>query len=54
MRHYTVKTIRIPDRPDVLWIVVTPLEQILVNLCADPTAKILWLVQRLECPLPDR
>ena len=51
---YTVKNVLIPDRPDVLRIVITPTRKILINRSAAPDAKIIWLLQRPDDRVPFR
>ena len=42
---YTVKNVLIPDRPDVIKIVISYSKLMLVNKSASADAKIIWLLQ---------
>lgn len=45
---YTVRLVDIPDRPDIIKVVITPKRQIYVNISAARDAKIIQLVQSLD------
>lgn len=54
MKNYRTKIVDIPDRPDVLRIVITPTRKILINRSAAPDARIIWLLQHLDDRVPFR
>lgn len=47
-----VKMASIPERPDVLKVVLTPAKLTLLNRDAAEDAKIIWLMQNLENDFP--
>lgn len=49
---YTVKNVLIPDRPDVIKIVISYSKLMLVNKSASADAKIIWLLQRPDDLFP--
>ncbi len=51
MKH-TVKIVDIPDRPDVIKLIITTARLTLVNRSAAPDAKIIWLLQRPDDVFP--
>lgn len=51
MKH-TVKIVDIPDRPDVIKLIITSARLTLVNRSAAPDAKIIWLLQRPDDVFP--
>lgn len=48
----TVMTVDIPDRPDVIKLIITTARLTLVNRSAAPDAKIIWLLQRPDDVFP--
>lgn len=52
--NYTVKIVDIPDRPDVIKLIITTARLTLVNRSAAPDAKIIWLLQRPDDVFPAR
>lgn len=45
---YAQLSVLIPDRPDIIKIIIVPAGKILINKAAAPDAKIIRLVQRLD------
>ena len=52
MKQYRTKLVDIPDRPDVLRIVITPTRKILINRSAAPDANVIWLLQHPDDRVP--
>lgn len=50
--QYEVHFVRIPDRPDVIKLIITTTPLTLVNRSAAPDAKIIWLLQRPDDVFP--
>lgn len=48
----TVMTVDIPDRPDVIKLIITTARLTLVNRSAAPDANIIWLLQRPDDVFP--
>ena len=51
---YAVEIVDIPDRPDVIKLIITTTPLTLVNRSAAPDAKIIWLLQRPDDVVPAR
>ena len=49
---YTVEIVDIPDRPDVIKLIITSARLTLVNRSAAPDTKIIWLLQRPDDVFP--
>lgn len=49
-----IKIVDIPDRPDVIKLIITTARLTLVNRSAAPDAKIIWLIQRPDDRFPAR
>ena len=49
---YAVEIVDIPDRPDVIKLIITTTPLTLVNRSAAPDAKIIWLLQRPDDVFP--
>lgn len=47
-RNYSIVYVTIPERPDIIKVVITPKRQIYVNVSAAHDAKIIQLVQNLD------
>ena len=50
--QYTVRFVRIPDRPDVIKIIISYSKLMLVNRSVSVDAKIIWLLQHPDDMFP--
>lgn len=49
---YSIKNVYIPDRPDIIKVMMIPSRRVLINKAAARDAKIIWLLVRPDDVFP--